>query len=240
MSRTKHLWIGLLSLAVAAALVYGLLELQQRQGETQQRVRVIAPRSFVPAGTVLDESLLVWRTIAGAAYERGMLTDMAQVSSYEALMPLGEGEPILAWKLGQYALLPARGEGTFQIPKEYVMSVSSGIRAGDRVSLYISSQEGESRRLFERDIAVASVKSSTNSEIDDAQYSNLLARARDEREKLYVSRREANAAIDHVNLNLTEEQWLTIDRLCKTQQYRLVIAFASFYPVEDNRREATS
>lgn len=240
MSRARHLWIGLLSLAVAAALVYGLLELQQRQGEAQQRIRVIAPRSFVPAGTVLDESLLAWRTIAAAAYERGMLTNMEQAVSYEALTPLGEGEPILAWKLGQYSLLPSAGEATFQIPKEYVMSVSSGIRAGDRVALYISSREGESRRLFERDVAVASVKSSTNAEIDDAHYSSLLARARDEREKLYVSRREANAAIDHVNLNLTEEQWLTIDRLCKGQQHRLVIAFASYYPVGDIRREAAS
>jgi hypothetical protein len=44
---------------------------------------------------------------------------------------------------------------------------------------------------------------------------------------MYLSRLEANGAIDQINLNLTEEEWLQLDRLCSTKKTKLVIAFSS-------------
>jgi hypothetical protein len=44
---------------------------------------------------------------------------------------------------------------------------------------------------------------------------------------MYASRREDNAPIDHINLNLTEQEWLQLDFACKTKQAKLVIAFTS-------------
>jgi hypothetical protein len=71
------------------------------------------------------------------------------------------------------------------------------------------------------------VKTSGNIEIDNPKTSNLLSKAEGNEEKMYISRFEANGPIDQVNLNLTEEQWMTIDRLCSTKKTKLVIAFAA-------------
>ena len=63
------------------------------------------------------------------------------------MIPLGTQEPILKWKVNRYHLLPNEQQATFQIPKEYVLTVSNGIRAGDRVRMYVSGMDGSSRRL---------------------------------------------------------------------------------------------
>src|SRR5690606_19853505 len=124
--------------------------------------------------------------------------------------------------------LPNGGQSTFQIPKEYIRSISSGIRAGDRVVLYASGGAAASGRLFDEEVVVASVKSAANTEIVDTGPASL-SRTPGNRESMASSRRDANAPIDHINLNLTEEQWLAIDRVCGTDGGKLVIAFAGTF-----------
>ena len=81
--------------------------------------------------------------------------------------------------------------------------------------IYVSGADGSSRRLFEeKEITVASVKSSANVEVDNPKNSNLLSKVEGDKEKMYASRLEANGAIDQINLNLVEREWLQIDQLC--------------------------
>jgi len=108
-----------------------------------------------------------------------------------------------------------------------VLSVSNGIRAGDKVILYLTGEEIASERLFEQPVTVASVKSSANIEIDDTTNPNLMSLASGDKEKMYASRRDANGMIDYINLNLQEEQWLELDSLCKAGKARIVIAYSS-------------
>lgn len=222
------------STLLALALVFGVHELQLRQIEGQRTIDVIVPAEFIPAGTRIEASMLKRRPIVRDAYREGMITGMGEAVNMETMVPLGEDEPILAWKLSRNSMLPGRDEATFQIPKAYVLSLSSHIRAGDRVILYVSGPGGRSERLFDHEIRVASVKSAANVEIDDKQYSNLMSLAENDQERMYASRRDANAAIDHINLILKEEEWLTIDRLCREQEHKLVIAYSSTFPGEVN------
>ena len=150
---------------------------------------------------------------------------MEDVVRMEAMVPLGMDEPILSWKLDKYNLFPTVDQATFQIPKEYMLSISSGIRAGDQVSIFLSDQDGSSRKLFDYSITVASVKSASNVEVDDMNQTNLLSQVEGNKERMYASRRAANGMIDHINLNLTEEEWLNIDKLCKDGRNKLVIAY---------------
>ncbi|HUC93052.1 MAG TPA: SAF domain-containing protein [Paenibacillus sp.] len=231
MNRKRNLAVSLTAAALAAALVYGVYELQLRQIDLQETVRVVVPVRFIPAGERLTEKELGWKAIAKASFEPGMLRSMDQAAGMETAIPIGEGEPILDWKLDRFRLLPNRDELTFQIPKAYVLSVSSGIRAGDRVMLYVSGEGAVSERLFDAPVTVASVKTSANLEIDDPQNSNLLSMASGNRERMYASRRDANGTIDVVNLNLTEEQWLRIDGLVKDGKAKLVVAFSPESPL---------
>lgn len=209
---------------MAALLVYGVYVLQLKQIEWQETVRVVAPRDFIPSGTLMDAGMLEYRPVLKGAVQPEMILDLSEAVGAEPLVPLGKGEPILGWKLDKLRLMPARNQSTFQIPKEYILSVSSGIRAGDRVRVYVSSGEGESRRLLAGDIVVASVKSANNVEVDNPRSANWASALQDDRDKMYASRREANGAIDQINLNLTEEEWLLIDQACKGKKSRLVIA----------------
>ncbi len=93
--------------------------------------------------------------------------------------------------------------------------------------IYSSGPDGNTRRLLASEIVVASVKSAANVEVDNPKNSNLLSKAEGDEEKMYLSRLEANGAIDHINLNLKEEEWFTIDNLCGSKKAKLVIAFSA-------------
>jgi len=225
MIRTRKVMISLAAAILAGLLVAVTYMVGLRQLQLQETVEVVAPRQFIPAGqTIAAAQLTTVRLPLGAVTEE-MVRDPAEAAGMEALASLGAGEPLLRWKLDRYRLLPGEGEATFQIPREYVKSVSSGLRAGDLAVIYLSDEEGESLRLFPEPVVVAGVKNSANLEIDNPKNSNLLSMASNNKENMYASRRDANGVIDAINLNLTEEQWLTIDRACKTGKARLVIAF---------------
>ncbi|CAM4477638.1 SAF domain-containing protein [Paenibacillus tarimensis] len=226
MNRKRHVWISLTAALLSALLVYGLYQLQLRQIDLQETIQVAVPVQFIPAGERLAAGDVTVKSIAKSAYLPGMLTDTEAMIGMETAVPLGEEEPILEWKLDQYRLLPARDESTFQIPKPYILSISNGIRAGDRVRVYTTGEAADSARLFPQAVTVASVKTSANTEIDDMQNPNLLSMASGDREQMYASRRDANGTIDAINLNLTEEEWLVLDNLCKQGSVKLVIAFS--------------
>lgn len=227
MNRRRNMLIGLSAAILAALLVYGVYRLQLKQVELQKTVRVVVPKQFIRGGVMIDESMLTYKTITIGAYEEGMYTDFSHVAGLETVVPLGSNEPILDWKLDRFHLLPSISESTFQIPKDYILSLSNGIRAGDRVKIYVSGSDLESRRLFDHDIKVASVKSNANVEVDNPKTSNLQSKLSGDAEHMYASRREANGAIDQINLNLTEEEWLEIDRACRTRKAKLVIALSA-------------
>lgn len=224
MTRARNLWISLAAALLSALLVYGVYAVLIRQVELQRTVRVVVPKDFIPSGTTLARDMLDYRTMTEGSVTDGMLTVLEEAIGMEALVPLGTGEPLLGWKLDRFHLLPGPGQATFPIPKEYVLSVPGGIRAGDRVAVYASGKTGTAR-LLPQAVTVASVKSSANVEVDDPKESHLLAKAHNDKEKMYVSRRDANGTVEQMNLNLSEEDWRVIDEACRGKQNKLVIAF---------------
>jgi hypothetical protein len=229
MNRRKNLIISVVSAILAGIVVYGIHILLIRQIELQQTIEVVVPNQFIDAGTLLTEDMLTFRPVLTAAYDESMFTKKEQVAGQETMVPLGENEPILSWKIDRLHLMPDRQQATFQIPESYILSISNGIRAGDKVHIYVSGAENGPHRLFSEPVTVASVKTASNVEIDDPVNSTLLSKARGDMEKAYASRRNANGAIEQINLNLTEEQWLAIDRICRSEQAKLVIAYTSSY-----------
>lgn len=225
MNRKRKLLLSIISALIAGGLVYGVYVVQLKQVEMQETIEVIVPRQFIDAGTQLTERHVATKRIVKAAFDPRMATDQAEVIGFETIIPLAEGEPIHSWKLDHHRLMPRSGESTFQIPKQYVLSIASNVRAGDQVKLYVSGEDG-SRLLFSESITVAAVKSSGNTEISDDAGLHLLHTASSDYEQMYISRRYATGAIDHINLNLSKEQWLEIDRLCREQNYKLVIAYS--------------
>ena len=225
MNRKKQMAVSLSAAVLSGVLVYGVYVLQLKQVKEQETVGVVVPRYFIPAGASLAMEQLEVKHVPRGAVTDEMIVDPSEAAGTEAAAPLGAGEPLLRWKLDRFGLLPGAGEATFQIPREYVKSVSGSIRAGDRVIVYLSDSAASSRRLFARPVIVAGVKSAANQEIDNPKDPNILSMAESDKARMYASRRDANGTIDTVNLNLTEEQWLSIDAVCKTGQAKLVIAF---------------
>ncbi|MFC4777124.1 SAF domain-containing protein [Paenibacillus sp. GCM10023252] len=226
MNRRRQVLVSVTAAVMSGLLVYGIHKLQLMQMEKQEMVQIVVPKRFIAAGERLEAGDMELASIARGTLSPEMVTDPGKLQGLETVVPLGSGEPILNWKVEQYRLLPHSGESTFQIPKEYVLSVSNGIRAGDRVVLYVSGDGLTSSRMFQEVVTVASVKSSGNVEIDDPDNPNLLSLASGDKEKMYASRRDANGMIDYVNLNLTENQWLQIDSACKGGESKLVIAYS--------------
>lgn len=237
MTKKRSMWISLASALLAVVLVYAVYELQLRHIQAAEKIEVIVPKQFIDAGTMLEASMLERISLSASAYHEDMATSIESLIGKETIVPLGQGEPVLDWKLDRFHLQPNQNQSTFQIPKSYILSVSSGIRAGDSVIVYLSDGEGGSRRLFDESLIVASVKSSAYMEVDNAENSVLLSRARDNAEHMYVSRRDASAPIDHINLNMTERQWLELDAACNDGKAKLVIAYTSMPEISQDQGE---
>lgn len=227
MYRNRKLIITMISALLSAALVYGLYMLQTERIQAEEQVQIVVPSSWIEAGQMIRADQLKLSPIPISVATSEMITDMSNVIGQEAIIPLGMDEPILHWKLNHFALHPSEHEATFQIPKDYIKSISNGIRAGDLVWIYTTGAESGSRKLFQEDIIVASVKTGANLEVDvpDEQAKNAIIT--ENAEQMYASRRVANGMIEYINVNLTEEQWLTIDELCRTGEVKLVIAYHS-------------
>lgn len=235
LNRRRNLLISIASAVLSCLLVYGVYILQLRQVELQKTIDVAVPKQFIDAGVMIAAKHIEYKAIFTASYDERMFTDLSELIGKETGIALGKGEPILDWKLNKFNLLPNQDQSTFQIPKAYVLSISNGIRAGDKVTIYVSSanEKEKSRRLFEDNIVVASVKSASNLEIDNVDNSSLHSKVNNDMENLYASRRDANAVTEHINLNLTEEQWLLIDRICRNGNSKLVIALSSSYSIPE-------
>ncbi|WP_139991249.1 SAF domain-containing protein [Paenibacillus paridis] len=226
MKRKRSAIISLTAAVLSASLVYGMYELQRIQIEREDTVAIVVPKRFIGAGERLSESDLEFKMLPQAAYLSEMVTKLEQATGKETIIPLGKGEPLLLWKVDDYYLQPSKAESTFQIPKAYILSISNGIRAGDKVLLYASGEESPSRRLFTQAVTVASVKTSGNVEVDNIENPNLFSLAEGDKQQMYASRREANGMIDYLNLNLTEEQWFELDELCRSGVLKLVVAYS--------------
>jgi len=223
----RRILLSIVAALLAAFAVYGLYYVQLERVQQEERVSIIVPSNWIDAGQPITTDQLLWQSIPISMATDDMLYDIDKVVGQEAVIPLGTGEPILQWKLNKFALHPNEQQATFQIPKDYIKSVSNGIRAGDEVWIYLSSDEGESVRLFSEGIVVASVKTGSNNEVDVPNEAEKHAIVRSNAEQMYASRREANGMIEYINVNLTEAQWLEIDRHCSGGQSKLVIAYHS-------------
>lgn len=217
--------LSILAALLAALAVYGLYYVQLERVQQEERVRILVPSRWIDAGQYITAEQLAWHTIPLSMATEDMLYELEQVVGQEAVIPLGTGEPILQWKLNKFALHPNQQQATFQLPKDYIKSISNGIRAGDEVWIYVSQQEGEAERLFEEGIIVASVKTGSNNEVDVPSEMDKHAIIRSNAEQMYASRRDANGMIEYINVNLTEAQWLEIERRCSDGSGKLVIAY---------------
>jgi len=240
MNRRRSLWISLVAGVLAVMLVYGVYVLQVRQVELQSTVQVVVPKQFIRAGKVIGAEDVELRPVLKGSYDSAMMTSLREVIGQEAIVPLGTKEPILMWKINRFQLLPGENQATFQIPKEYILSVSGGIRAGDRVRVYVSGEEGTSRKLFEKELIVASVRTSGGTEVDNPKSPNIVSRTNGDTAGMYMSRLSDSGAIDQINLNLSEQEWLAIDELCRMKKHKLVIAFSSFSIENPNGKEGNS
>lgn len=220
MLRMRRLLISLVSALVAAGLVYGVYVMLLRQVELQETTEVIVPRHFIDAGTVLTDEMLERATILAASVGDQMVGSADSIIGKQTLIPLGAGEPVLVWKLSSSVLLPVEDEATFEIPREYVRSISGRIRPGDLVRIYVS-HDGGGRRLLMQDVRVASVRWADSGRASSEQAEGADESASGNQEQLLRASRQ----VERINLNLTEEQWLTIDRACQDpSDGRLIIA----------------
>ncbi|RKP45812.1 flagellar biosynthesis protein FlgA [Cohnella endophytica] len=235
MNRRRQTAISLAAALLSGLLVYGVYLLQLKQIHLQETEEVVVAKQFVETGTKLRPEHLTKLALPRSAISPGMMTELSEAVGMETSVPLGSNEPLLRWKVDKYRLLPHEGQSTFQIPREYVKSISNGIRAGDEVVVYLSDAGTTSRRLFEDPIRVAGVKTAANLEIDNPKNPNLLSMASDDKEAMYASRRDANGTIDTINLNLSEEQWLSLDSACKGGTAKLIVAFRASSIKEDER-----
>ena len=228
--KRKQRWLLIfISFILSSVIIYGLYLFQAHYIRAEQTVTVYVANKWLQTGHIVTPSDIKTVMFPRSIVTDEMIVEMNQLLNKELIMPLGQDEPFLVWKLNDFHLLPKHDEATFQIPVQYIKSVANDLRAGDYVSLYLSQEDGVSLKLFEKPIKVASVKTSTNVEVESITGNDVSLLLQSNEAALYQQRRKATGMIEYINLNLTEQQWLAIDEACKTGQAELIIAYSPLY-----------
>lgn len=229
MKRRQRWYVLIVAFILSALLIYGMYMLQQNYIRAEQTVPVYVASKWLQAGHILSEQDVTQIWYPEAYVTSDMALQLEQLLNKELVIPIGQDEPILLWKLNSFHLLPRQDEATFQIPAFYIKSAANDLRAGDYVYVYISEASGSSKKLFEQPIKVAAVKTSTNAEVESVMGSELEAMLQSDEQALYQHRRRASGVIEYINLNLTEEQWLKVDEHCKALHAQLILAYTPYY-----------
>lgn len=232
MKRKQRWFLVVISFLVSILLVYGLYNLQVRHIQEKQSIAIYVANDWLQAGHIITQADIKQMQYPSNMVTKEMILQSEQLINRELVIPLGKEEPFTNWKINEFHLLPKQGEATFQIPSYYIKSLANDLRAGDYVFIYASGDHAPSNKLFDMPIKVASVKTSTNAEVESVYGNELDALLRSNQHELYQHRRKTNGVIEYINLNLTEEQWLTVDALCKDGQAQLIVAYTPYYVSE--------
>lgn len=229
MRKRQRVFLMFLSFIVSALLIYGMYTMQVQYIRAEQMVPILVANKWLPSGHIVLST-----DVRITQYPKSLVTEDMYVLEHdlinkELIIPLGKGEPFSKWKLNSFHLLPKKNEATFQIPSFYIKSIANDVRAGDYIYIYSSNNEGKSELLFSQPVKVASVKSSTNNEIESVLGYEVDALLQSNETALYQHRRKASGIVEHINLNLLSEQWLMIDERCKDGQAQLIIAYTPYF-----------
>lgn len=100
-------------------------------------MNTIKPVKMIQAGELITESMIRTVSIPTAQHMENSIIDPKKLIGKRAIVPIGESEEILSWKIGEDTLYPKDNEEYIGFKVDFVGAVNNMVRRGDKVDVWV-------------------------------------------------------------------------------------------------------
>ncbi|CAM4047225.1 SAF domain-containing protein [Paenibacillus alkaliterrae] len=134
MSKWISMIVGLL-IVVGAAI--GFAKYMKGYELDVTMMKTIKPAVMIQAGELITADMLREVSIPTVQHMDNAIVDGNEIVGKRAVVPIGEMEEFLSWKIGPDTLYPKKGETYIGFKVDFVGAVNNMIRRGDKVDVYV-------------------------------------------------------------------------------------------------------
>lgn len=131
----KYLAIAIGLLFIAGS-VFGFFLYMSSYETKMSTMTTYMPARLIPAGELITEKMVQPVTIPKTRHTEGALLDLKEIVGKRTLVPIGEQEEFLPWKLSEKKVIPVGEEELIAFPITFVEATNNFIRRGDEVSIW--------------------------------------------------------------------------------------------------------
>lgn len=97
----------------------------------------IKPVKMIQAGELITQNMIQTVSIPTVQHMHNAILDPKKVIGKRAIVPIGEMEEILSWKIGEDTLYPTGDEEYIGFKIDFVGAVNNMVRRGDKVDVWV-------------------------------------------------------------------------------------------------------
>lgn len=104
-------------------------------------METVKPVRLIQAGELITSDMLKIVSIPTVQHMDNAITKQQQIEGKRALVPIGETEEFLSWKIGEDTLYPTADETYIGFKVDIVGAVNNMVRRGDKVEVWVEYTE---------------------------------------------------------------------------------------------------
>lgn len=131
----------IIGLVLVAACCIGFVQYMKSYQLDVTMMETVKPVEMIQAGELITADMLIVVSIPTVQHMENAITDGNQIVGKRAIVPIGETEEFLSWKIGEDTLYPKDGETYIGFKVDFVGAVNNMIRRGDKVDVWVEYTE---------------------------------------------------------------------------------------------------
>ncbi|WP_336788344.1 SAF domain-containing protein [Paenibacillus sp. MMO-177] len=137
-------------------------------------MKTIRPVHMIQAGELITSDMLEEVSIPTVQHMPNAIIDKNLIVGKRAIVPIGEMEEVLSWKIGENTLYPAADETYIGFKVDFVTAVNNMVRRGDKIDVWVEYMEPKLYDASGREIDSEQVASGDSVEIAKKVYNDKL------------------------------------------------------------------
>ncbi|QHW35438.1 hypothetical protein GZH47_31560 (plasmid) [Paenibacillus rhizovicinus] len=131
-------WMSaLIGLIIVAGCAIGFSKYMQSVQTDVTTMQIWKPVTMIQSGQLITSNMVKKVSIPTVQHMDNALLDKNQIIGKRALIPIGETEEFLSWKLGDDTLYPTGDEEYIGFKIDFVGAVNNMVRRGDKVAAWV-------------------------------------------------------------------------------------------------------
>ncbi|MFC5449113.1 hypothetical protein ACFPOG_12645 [Paenibacillus aestuarii] len=134
-----HKWTAIiLGALITIGSVFGYVMFMKKYEQDVTTMKTIRPTEMIKANTVVTEDMIQEVSIPVMQHMKNAIVDPKIIIGKRTVMPIGETEEFVTWKLTEDDVYPGSGEQFYGFQITNVDAVNNMVRRGDKVSVWVN------------------------------------------------------------------------------------------------------